>query len=309
MNLFLQRLILLTTLACVSGLCSAEEESEAKDAPPETEIFLFDIDLSLKDNVLSNGSNVTNWPAYDNQPSFTKGSNSFVFSRANKGNTDVYEYFLDSGETQQLSSSDATEYSPTPSPDNKSISFVSDRNSSIWSASREDLNKPKPAQSGNDNGEPIGYYAWNHKTGDILYWSQYGFSVTLIHQSSDDYHFISGHAIPSTPHIIPGTDNFSFVHRQTNGVDWIKEFNPETKAVRPIMPIVGTNANYTWTPDGSILMIEGDKLYRWTEKSNEDWVQIADISTFSIKGSYRLAISPNSKKLAVVGYPLNKDAD
>ncbi|MFT5571636.1 MAG: Tol biopolymer transport system component [Cryomorphaceae bacterium] len=302
MKIFLQ-LLLPTILACVSGVSYAEEENTAKVEPSETEIFLFDIDLSLKENVLSNGSNVTNWPAYDNQPSFTKGSNSFVFSRGNDGSTDVYEYFLDSGKTQQLSSSEATEYSPTPSPDNKTISFVSDRSASIWSGTREDLNNPKPAQSGNDNAEPIGYYAWNHKTGDILYWSQYGFSVSLVHQSTEGYHFISGHAIPSTPYVIPGTDNFSFVHRQTNGQDWIKEFDPQSKSVRPLTPIVGTNANYAWTPGGSILMIEKDQLYRWTQKPNEDWVKIADISKFAIKGAYRLAISPNSKKLAVVGYP------
>jgi Tol biopolymer transport system component len=291
-------------LASFSTLSAAEEEVEAKDVPPETEIFLFDIDLELENKVLSNGHNVTNWPAYDNQPTFTKDSDSFVFSRDNNGNTDVYEYFLASGETKQLSNSDATEYSPTPSPDNKSISFVSDRSASIWSGTRDDINNPKPAQSGNNNAEPIGYFAWNHKTGDILYWSQYGFSVTLVHESTQNYHFISGHAIPSTPHIIPGTDKFSFVHRQTNGADWIKEFDPQTKAIRPITPIVGTNANYTWSPDGSILMIEKDKLYRWMPKSDEGWMQIADISKFAITGAYRLAISPDSKKLAVVGYPL-----
>lgn len=64
--------------------------------------------------------------------------------------------------------------------------------------------------------EPVGYFARNHTTGDILYWSRYGFNVTLTDDNKKVYHYVSGNAVPSTPHIIPGTDNFSFVHRQAN---------------------------------------------------------------------------------------------
>ncbi|MDG1905029.1 MAG: hypothetical protein P8I38_05335 [Arenicella sp.] len=283
----------------------AEEESTKENREPanfpETEIFLFDIDLSLKESIVSNGVNASNREGYDNQPYFTKGSDSFVYSRDDGYQTDVYEYIVESGETKRLTNSEATEFSPTPFPDNKSIAFVTSRSNSIWYGSRKDIDSPKPAEALKQIQEPIGYFAWNHKTGDLLYWSQYGFSVTLANEDGETYHFVSGHAVPSTPHVIPGTDKFSFVHRQTNGGVLIKEFDPSTKSIRPLTSLVGSNANYTWTQDGSILLIEGDVLYRQFAPLSGSWIAVADLSEFGVRGANRIAISPNGKKLAVVG--------
>jgi Tol biopolymer transport system component len=297
------RLALFTVLTQIVGVSLAQDVDRPKANFPETEIFLFALDLNAQDNIISGGKNVTNRDGYDNQPFFTKDSASFIYSRGDEYQTDVYEYFLESGELRRLTHSATTEFSPTPTPDNLGISFVSDRNASIWLGKRDDIENPEWVQANNNNREPIGYYAWNHTTGDILYWSQYGFSVSLTHESSQNFHFISGHAVPSTPHIIPGTNNFSFVHRQTNGQVWIKEFNPENKSIRPITPVVGSNANYGWTPDGSILMIENDKLYQWSAESTAGWRQIADLSEFGIHSANRVAISPDARKLAVVGLP------
>lgn len=294
---------LMTTLNSTLVVAN-EQEPTVSVATPQTDIFLFDLDLSKGKNSLSNGRNVTSWPSYDNQPSFTKNSRSFVFARESNGQTDVYEFFLEEDKTVQLTQSAATEYSPTPAPDNQTISFVSDRSASIWHAPRTDLNSPEPVQSNNNNREPIGYFAWNHETGDILYWSQYGFSVTLANQSTKDTHFVSGHALPSAPQIIPNTTNFSFVHRQTNGEDWIKEFSPKTKTIRPLAPLFGVNTNHTWTRDGSILMIQRGTLYQWNTNSEAGWLAIADIDADLITDPYRLAISPDNKKLAVVGFPV-----
>ncbi len=298
------KLLLITislTLLLFNHSTGADEGDTPKVNYPEAEIFLFDLDLALPQNALTNGKNVTQRAGYDNQPYFTKDSASFVYSRGDDYQTDVYEYFLFPGETKQLTNSAATEFSPTPFPDNESISFVSNRNASIWYGKREEIDEPQWAQRSNDNREPIGYYAWNHDTGDILFWSQYGFSVTLVHESSDDYHFVSGHAVPSTPHVIPGTNKFSFVHRQTNGQVWIKEFDPATKAIRPLISTVGSNANYGWAPDGSLLMIERDVLYRWRQGTGNEWQPIAELSQHGVKGSNRLAISPDGTKIAIVG--------
>jgi len=299
--------IALITAIFYSISISAQDADKPKANFPETEIFLFDLNLDQQgtEDPLTNGKNVTSRDGYDNQPYFTKNSESFIYSRGDDYQTDVYEYFIKNGKTERLTNSDATEFSPTPFPDNKSISFVSNRNASIWFGTRDDINNPQWAQASNDNREPIGYYAWNHETGDILFWSQYGFSVTLVHESSQNYHFVSGHAVPSTPHIIPGTDKFSFVHRQTNGQVWIKEFDPISKSVKPLITTPGANANYGWAPDGSLLIIEADKLFRWQSENDTGWKQISDLSKHGIKGANRLAISPDSTRIAIVGLEIN----
>ena len=124
--------------------------------------------------------------------------------------------------------------------------------------------------------------------------------MRLVHESKDLFHYVSGNAVPSSPHIIPGTENFSFLHRQGNGQVWIKELNPTTLAIRPITAVVGNNTHYTWAPDQSIFMLNGTKLHRWKDKK---WSEVADLAKHGIASGTRLAISPDGSKLAVVGVP------
>lgn len=290
----------------MSTSCSNQDnatKTREKVSFPETEIFVFDIDLTKKDDVLSNGQNVTNRVGYDNQPYFTKDSGSFVYARSDEYQTDVYEYVLETGEHKRLTNSPESEFSPTPSPDNTQMSFVFERNSSVWHANRGMEDAPTWSLETSEIVEPIGYFARNYKTGDLLYWSREGLNIALTNTNEKVYQFVIDDAVPSTPHLIPGKDTFSFVHSQSTDEVWIKEFDPKTKAIRPLTAIIGANANYGWTPDGSILMIEKDKLYRNDLELDQSWIEIADLTKHGISGANRVAISPNSKKLAVVGLP------
>ena len=273
---------------------------------PETEIFLFDLELGDAPT-LSNGRNVTARGGYDNQPSFTLDSATFLYSRGDEYQTDIWEYDLSTNSARQITQTDTNEFSPVASPDNQTISYVNDGLAAAQNVMyiRRDAStietKLLPATA---LREPVGYYSWNPETDDVLFWSRYGFNVTLARKNASETTYISGDAVPSTPYVIPGSENkFSFVHRQGNGQVWIKELDPVTKAVRPLTPVKGSNANYGWTPDGAILMIEDDVLYHWREGSDEGWVKIADLSEFNVKGANRLAVSPDGTKLAVVGLP------
>jgi Tol biopolymer transport system component len=189
-------------------------------------------------------------------------------------------------------------------PDNKRISFVNDgpnaeQNIALTlraAPSNADLLLPAKSLR-----EPVGYYSWNHATGDVLYWSRYGYNISLAHTEKDNSVYISGNAVPSTPHLIPGSDNFSFVHRQGNESVWIKSLDPKTLAVRPLVSLPGSNSNYGWAPDGSIFLIERDRLFRWNENETDEWDDIADLADFNIQNAARLSISPNGKVLAIVG--------
>ena len=291
-------------LIILSTPIAAQDIPEDSPPPafPETEIFLFDYDASDADNALSGGINVTSRAGYDNQPFFTKDSNTFLYSRDDGVQTDIWEYDIEARTHTQITRTDKSEFSPTPSPDNKMISMVFERNLSIWHLDRDSADAPVWSLETAAIDEPVGYFARNYDTGDILYWSRYGFNVALTNADKAEYHFITGHAVPATPHVIPGTDKFSFVHRQTNEQVWIKEFDPKTKAIRPLTPIAGSNANYTWAPDGSILQIEGTIVNRWNE-DGDGWDEISDLSDHGIKSANRIAVSPNGKMIAIVGLP------
>lgn len=297
------RHLALTLFGCAMLSLPAHAQETDEDAPPpafpETEIFLFDYDAGSSDDALSNGRNVTQRAGYDNQPYFTSGSATFLFSRDDGTQTDIWEYDIARGTHTQITRTPESEFSPTPSPDNRTITMVFERNNSIWQIDRSAPDAPEWVLETAGVTEPVGYFARNHDSGDLLYWSRYGFNVALTSTDKAAYHFISGHAVPSTPHVIPGSAEISFVHRQTNEEVWIKAFNPENRAIRPLTPLAGTNANYTWTPDGAILQIEDGKVHRWRE-GGKGWEVIADLGEYGIASANRIAVSPDGKRIAVV---------
>lgn len=289
------------SLALVAPV-AAQDEDSPPPAFPETEIFLFDYDAGAAGDALSSGANVTDRPGYDNQPYFMPDSASFLYSRDDGTQTDIWQYDIAAGTHRQVTFTPESEFSPTPSPDGERFSMVFERNNSIWESGVDTASSPAWLLEASGVSEPVGYFARNWETGHVFYWSRYGFNVAITHANEPSYQFISGHAVPATPHLIPGTGEFSFVHRQTNEQVWIKAFDPETRAIRPLTPIAGTNANYTWAPDGSILQIEGTALYRWRE-GGKGWERIADLGDHGIESANRIAVSPDGRRIAIVGQP------
>lgn len=293
-------------------------QEPAKERPalelPDCDIFLFELEETADAVTLAgDGENITDRPGYDNQPWFTPSSKSILYSaNGAPDRTDIYEYFIESQQTKQVTDTPTQEYSPQISPDNQTLSFVTDgetANQSIWFTQRES-DKEEWLLGNQGEREPVGYYSWNHKTGYILFWSRYGFSLRLVHRTKKLSHYVTGDATPTTPYIIPGTNKFSFMHRQGNSEVWIKELDPETKAIRPITRIVGNNNNnYGWTPGGRILMIDGAKLHAFSPKNaDKGWTPVADLSELGIESATRVAVSPNGKHLAIVGLPKENPA-
>ncbi|MEM7455808.1 MAG: hypothetical protein AAF456_15755 [Planctomycetota bacterium] len=285
------------------------EQDRKKVDYPESDLFLFELSLDGIETSVSEGRNVTARTGYENQPFFRADSRSFVFSQSDEYQTDVFEYFIESGETRQLTRSANMEFSPQPSPDNTTISFVTDgegANQSVWHVSTQ-RDAVQWTLEHLPEREPVGYYVWNHDTGYILYWSRYGFSMRLTHESEPLFHYVTGDAVPTTPRMIPETSKFSFVHRQGNSQVWIKELDPETLAIRPLTPVAGTNTHYDWAPDGSIMMMQGTMLFRWKENESEGWQEVADLADAGMQSATRVGISPDGSKLAVVGVPVPED--
>ncbi len=293
--------LIVMALNTVSVLAVQADPPKQELELPECDIYLFDVVTAENSFSIANGRNVTKRVGYDNQPWFTPSGKSFLFTaNYQPDRTDVYEFELESREIQQVTDSPDQEYSPQISEDNQTLSFVTDgetANQSIWSIDRNGKNFTWVLKDLGER-EPVGYYAWNRSTKQILFWSRYGFSLRLVDLQKNTARYITGDAIPVSPQIIPETTNFSFVHRQGNGEVWIKELNPITFAVRPLVMIVGTNHHYGWTPCGSILMAQGTKLQQW--RPGGKWETVADFSEYKMQSPTRLAVSPDGKTMAVV---------
>ena len=78
---------------------------------PNPEIFLFSVEKNADKFTFSGGKNITNNAGYDNQPSFSIDNRTILFtSNRNGKDTNIYEYFLADGKTEQLTASEDNEY-------------------------------------------------------------------------------------------------------------------------------------------------------------------------------------------------------
>jgi hypothetical protein len=55
-----------------------------------------------------------------------------------------------------------------------------------------------------------------------------------------------------------------------------------------------------WTPDGTLIMGSGDRLYKLKPGVDKTWVEFASLKPFELTGITRLAISPLGNKIAIV---------
>lgn len=263
-----------------------------------SEVFVIDLGNSDGKITVSNPVNISNSPGYDNQPSFGIGGKSVLFTSARNGkNPDIYEYVLASMTLNQITDSIESEYTPRVQDEN-TITFVREGEGQEMSVFAFDR-ASKAIAYALKNKEPVAYYDWN-SVGGALVWIRYASMAHYVHPSKNTNIFVTDQVLPSTPHNIPGTLKFSFLHRQGNDEVWIKEYDPETRTVRPIVQPKDEKVDYCWMPDGSILMGSGTKLYRYHEKADMEWKMLADLSEFGLKKITRLAASKDGKKIAVV---------
>ena len=293
-------LTLALTMVVTMGAAQAEEDKTPKFGA-NSEVHLFELSNVDKSYSIQNGHNISNNDDYDSQPYFMPSSQSVLFASARDGKqTDIYEYDIGTKQTTQLTETEHSEFSPKPVGNTGNVSFVSEGYNpyqTVWQ-----LDRKTGQQSWLLNSkEPVGYYQIDEPTGDVLFWSRYGWSVQYLNLKRNENRFVSGHALPSTPQKIPNSNRFSFVHRQTNGMVWIKAFDPKDFSVTHVAPIFDSNHDYTWAPNGDILRFDNGKLSVWPAGNKSfNWTTGQDVSQL-VKGKLgRLSVSPDGKYLALV---------
>lgn len=266
------------------------------------DLFLFD--LSKKSNgvfALANGKNITKRAGYDNQPYFSAGGKSLVYTSNRGKETDIYEYELQTGKTAQLTNTpERPEFSPIPNADNTAFTVVTENtnpNQTVWRIDKATGQATWALAS----HEPVGYYVFN-KRGEALLWLRYAYVVQFVHPAKNLSKFVVDRAAPSRPLLVPGTDNFSFVHWQGDGETWIKMFNPDDSSITPLAPTtVGTQIDYCWSADGVLLMGNGSKLFQWKPKQSTEWQEVADLAQSGVQDITRMIVSPDNTKIVIVG--------
>lgn len=269
-------------------------------AQSATDIYLLDLDLSGEQPRLTNPRNITDRQGYDNQASFSPDSKSVLYTSIRGGQADIFRYFLDSKDVQQICNTPNTsEYSPKIMPGGKAFSVVrveaDGKTQRLWKFS---LKKGK-AKLLMPEVQPVGYYTW-YKKGHLAMFIL-GNPNTLKYtsvksQQLQGFDFNLGRSI----HTIPGTERVSFVDKSKEDSWLIRSWDSKSGELKSLTETLRGKEDYCWTPDGRIFMGKEGHLFVFDPNNAANgWLDLGDLG---IGDFYRLAVSPDGKHLAAVAF-------
>ncbi len=265
-----------------------------------TEIFLMDLEYSETDFIISNFRNISNNEGYDSQPSFYNNE-SIIYSRTKESATDIAKYQIKNKSYSWLNNSTiGGEYSPQRIPNSKNVSAVRLDTTGLQRLYTYDT-KTRTSSLLIENLQ-VAYYSFydsNKILSSVLSDNKLDLVLTNLTEKTNDTLVLnvgrSIHKVPSTKE----TMSYTSVNEEGN----FDVFQLDLKSLDSFfvtqLPI-GIQ-DHIWLDETTLLIGSRDKLFLLDLFGNGDWKQIADLSEYQINEITRLAISPDGKKLAIVG--------
>lgn len=284
----MKKLATLLLLISIAPLC----------AQTSTEVYLADITTKNGKTELTNLRNISNNERYDNQPSFYD-DNAIVFAATRNGQTDIAKYDINLGEISWLTdTSVGSEYSPTRIPGYESISAIRLDTTGYQRLYRYDISKGTSEELLKD--QKIGYHVWHSK--DILV------ATVLVDDRMDlilnDLIEHTGIALATNVgralHKIPNSNLVSFISKK-DGLRTLNSIDPDSGAIKLISPLPSKTEDVCWLADGSFLVPESNRIYKFTPTESKKQPVIIDLSEFKeIHNISRMSVSPDGNHIALV---------
>jgi dipeptidyl aminopeptidase/acylaminoacyl peptidase len=278
--------------------------------PPDTEIFVVEMKMSAGKIDFSTPTNATKHAGYDNQPGFMPDGQSFLFTSQREGDqTDIFRYDIKTGATTQLTRTPEGEYSPTLMPGGKFFSVVrveADKTQRLW---KFPLAGGSVASLVIENVKPVGYHLWlDERTlalfvlGDEKTKQPNTLQLVTLKKGTPNaievstLHTNVGRSLQR----VPRRDAFSFVHK-TSPDEWlVKIIDVRAHTTELLTKTLPGSEDLAWLPDGSLLMAQDSKLFRFDPAREHSWQQVADFASAGLRKITRIAVSPKGDRLALV---------
>ena len=282
----------------------ALQVAAAPAGPPATDIYLADLRVDRGRVSVGAPVNVIARPGYDNQPFFLPDGRAFLYTSIREDSqADIYRYDIQNRTSTRLTTTRESEYSPTPLPDGNGFSVVrveADSTQRLW-AFDADGTRPRLVL---DSIKPVGYHAWGDAHTLVLFVLGTPPTLQIADARTPGSHgAIVASNIGRSLQRVPRSTAIAFVQRDSVAGNWIKEVNPQTRAVSPLVRTLEGVDFFTWTPGGILLAAKGTKLYQWDPQRGQEWEEVADFAAAGLTNVTRLAVSPNGDRLAIVVVP------
>lgn len=267
-------------------------------AQPNTEVFLFDLNSKNGNFQLSNFKNISDNQGYDNQPSFMDDG-TILYVGTRNGQTDIIQYDIKNDSKTWICNTEGGEYSPLKIPNQQAVSAIR-----LDPDGKQRLYKYDLKNNINTiifDTLVVGYQVWFDKNTIISSVLEADFmSLYLSDLKTGQNKKITPH-VGRSLHRIPNSNLISFISKNADGTSEIKSFNPKTGQITTIATTLPNVEDMCWLPDGCILMAKEDMIFKLNPKTKSGWKEIASLKPYGITKLSRLTVSPDGKKLAIVG--------
>ncbi|HOZ52893.1 MAG TPA: hypothetical protein PLU17_13600 [Chitinophagaceae bacterium] len=280
---------------------------------PETVVYLIDMNRSVKGYSFSSPKIISKKIGYNNQPYFTPDEKYIYYvSSIDSANTEIYQYDLKKKKNKRLTKTREPEYSPRYSPDMNGISCVSvERDKTTQHLYIYNLKGKKPKVVMPEL-KTIGYYEWlsgieflSFELPEPFYFVRHNIVTGRIDTLANNIGRTFSYLRAKNKIVyIDKTDSLHYKFR------FVAAENLKNKKKEPVENPILTETlpgeeDYCFMQDGSILM--GHKGILYYKKNpfrhpNSTWDELVDLKKFGIDQFYRIAISPDNTKLAIVAF-------
>src|SRR4051812_36510270 len=275
----------------------------------DSEVWVGSLDMSSGRFAVSNLTNISKHPGYDNQPAFfPDGKLVFTSQIAPLDETGhaVQAVIHDFPNGTATPVPGALGFSPTPAADG-SLMLLRDRHVVLHHASGNETHLTETKDAG--------YFTRFDEQTWVLYMNDKQRRIVIYDPKTKALDTMALSSM-TAPFRIPGKRAVSFVAVEPFPVPegtaptrtvFLRQLTLDDRHVTTLASIpFATSGSHVWTSRGTLLMASGHTIYEWSLAKPDDWRTAATFDDPELQGLTRIAISPRGDRIALVSTPLDE---
>ncbi len=263
-----------------------------------TEVFLFDLEVTDNKIEVDNGKNISNNEGYDNQPAFLN-DDKILFASTRNGQTDIAQYNVNYKSKIFINSTEGGEYTPLKIPNKNAVSAVRLDKDGKQRLYAYNLSNGESTELINDL--VVAYYTWydeNTTVSAVIEDEQLNLFVTNISENKSRKYATN---VGRSFHKIPNSKLVSFIYKESDKQWQIRSLDPLTGKNKLIANSMEGVEDICWINGRTLLSGKNGTLYKLTLKRDNNWKKVADLSSYGIANITRLSTNPQGTKLLIAG--------
>ncbi len=290
------------------GLCSQLSAQRL----PTTNILAFDL-KPIGDSIyqFKNPKFLTgfNKQGYNNQPYFMSDDELYITVQRSLDTTqtDIFALNLRSNALTQVTATVESEYSPTFVPpaggsDNQQYKFscvrveADGQNSQrLWTFPISRANNGEAAIRTIRN---VGYHYWIDYRDVLLFLVDNPHKMVIADTRDESTRFITSN-VGRCFQELPNGD-IAFLHKMSEDTWLLKQLNTKNYTTKLITAALPGSEDFCILGDGTIIMAQGTKLFKFNKGIDTNWLEIGDFSYYGMSNISRLAVNGAENRLVMV---------